>query len=84
MRGITNGPKEMIRMQHTFHFSRGDFSCHCLLFYQFTAASPKDAEEWVQQLKFVLQGKSNQLNKFLQSFNNEYLNDLDLQISKAY
>ncbi|XP_023387271.1 src kinase-associated phosphoprotein 2 [Pteropus vampyrus] len=23
--------------------------------YQFTAASPKDAEEWVQQLKFVLQ-----------------------------
>lgn len=26
--------------------------------YQFTAASPKDAEEWVQQLKFILQGKS--------------------------
>lgn len=23
--------------------------------YQFTAASPKDAEEWVQQLKFILQ-----------------------------
>lgn len=23
--------------------------------YQFTAASPKDAEEWVQQLQFVLQ-----------------------------
>ncbi|KAK2501559.1 hypothetical protein MC885_010329, partial [Smutsia gigantea] len=23
--------------------------------YQFTAASPKDAEEWVQQLRFVLQ-----------------------------
>ena len=23
--------------------------------YQFTAASPKDAEEWVQQLNFVLQ-----------------------------
>ncbi|KAB0375698.1 hypothetical protein FD755_012341 [Muntiacus reevesi] len=35
--------------------------------YQFTAASPKDAEEWVQQLKFVLQGdKSTDYANFYQ------------------
>ncbi|KAF6302093.1 src kinase associated phosphoprotein 2 [Rhinolophus ferrumequinum] len=49
-----------VRMNHTL---RKDAKKDCCFevsapdkrVYQFTAASPKDAEEWVQQLKFVLQ-----------------------------
>ncbi|KAF6086820.1 src kinase associated phosphoprotein 2 [Phyllostomus discolor] len=45
--------------------------------YQFTAASPKDAEEWVQQLKFVLQDMGSDIIPEEEDEREELYDDVD-------